>query len=285
MAEGGQHTQSQRSRWLIAAAIFAALLFFLAFLIASYPYKETVTKLLAPYHLKLTYADQQMSLPWGVRFDKVELLSTASRPNELLVSSNRLTMVPTLGSLLLGAPALRLQADLYSGTARATVLRDSQMINLDFRLESIDLAASQPLRQLGTALRGRFSSTGTARISGPALDDNHAAGVFRSRDVTVEVAKGFPLIHLGSVTGRFILDNRMLTFQQLQAEGGDFTIKADGVLQLAPEIADSEIDARVFLTPAPSGRDHFGLFLRFLPHPPAAGPYYIHGPLTEPSIR
>lgn len=285
MADRVKPARSLRSRWLIAGAIAAALLLFFSFLIASYPYNDTLAKLLAPYQLKLTYAGQRMHLPWGVRFDDVTLLSTASHPNQLLVKSDCLTMVPTLGSLLLGAPALRFEADLYSGTARATVLRHAQTVNLDFNLESIDLAASQPLHQLGAAIGGRLSSAGTAQLSGPAFDNSQAAGTFNSRDVTVRVVSGFPVIHLGSVDGKFILNDNVITFQQLEAQGGDFAIKADGAIQLAPELADSEIDARVFLTPAQSGRDHFGLLLHFLPHPPSAGPYYIHGLLTEPSVH
>lgn len=285
MAKRAPRAQSFRSRWLIAAAIIGALLVFFAFLIASYPYKDTLARILAPYQLKLTYADQRMSLPWGVRFEDVTLSSTTSRPNQVLINGDRLILVPTLSSILLGTPGLRLKADVYSGTARATVLRKAQVVDLNFELESIDLASSQPLRQFGAALGGRLSSTGTAQLISPALDDNRAAGTFDSHDVTVEIANGFPLIHLGSVSGRLILNDGVLTFQQLQAEGGDFAIKADGAIQLAPELADSEINARVFLTPAPSGRAHFGLFLRFLPHLPSAGPYYIHGPLTEPSVH
>ncbi|MGH7842790.1 MAG: hypothetical protein ACREQD_11015, partial [Candidatus Binataceae bacterium] len=119
---------------------------------------------------------------------------------------------------------------------------------------------------------------------GPRITDSSGAAAVAAREVTLEITHGFPLIHLGMISGRILLGGGAMTFQQLETHGGDLEARADGTIRLAPELDASTIAARLYLTPTASGRAHFGLFLKLLPHPPAEGPYYLRGPLYAPSL-
>lgn len=284
MPEDGGGARALRRRWIVASAAVGAVICLLSFIVASFPYRDTLAAVLAPHQLRLTYAAQRASLPIGVTLTKVRLLSTASRPNQLLVEGDRLTLRPTLSSLLCGERAVHLSAAVYGGDLRATVVQHPDAVAMQFALDALDLARSRPLHQFEVELSGKLSAEGSTSL-GAAIADDHAESAFSGREVILTVAPGFPAIALGQIEGRVTLEQGTMNFEQVQSRGGDFTLRADGAITLADELEASELHARIYLTPNPSGRAHFGFFLRFLPHPPSAGPYYIDGPLYAPSIH
>jgi type II secretion system protein N len=265
---------------LAAGAIFM----FAAFLIANFPYDDMASTMLAPYRLKLTYRAQHIHLPIGVALDGVDLVSTARSPVELLLRSPNLALRPTLGSLLLGHPGLGLDAELYRGTLHATLRQEAGAMGVTFAAHALSLDQSPMVNQFGARLGGTLSADGSAQIHGPMLADSRAQATIAGHNVTVEITHGFPVIHLGAVSGRIMLADGVLSFQDLETHGGDVESKADGTIQVGADPADSTIVARVYLTPTPSGRAHFGLLFNMLPHPPSAGPYEVRGPLLSPSV-
>ncbi|HXR25149.1 MAG TPA: type II secretion system protein GspN [Candidatus Binataceae bacterium] len=269
---------------VIVVLVAGALLTFAAFLIADFPYDDMASTMLAPYRLKLNYRAQHIHLPIGVALDGVDLVSIASSPSQLLLQSPNVALRPTLGSLLLGRPGLGLDAEVYRGTLHATVEQEAGAIGVTFDARALSLDDSQLLSQFGTLLGGTLSAGGSARIHGPMLTDNTGRATIDGHDVTVEITHGFPLIHLGTISGQILLENGVLSFQDLETHGGDVESKADGAIQLGADPADSTITARVYLTPTPSGRAHFGLLFHMLPHPPSEGPYEVRGPLLSPSV-
>src|SRR5260221_6986974 len=68
-----------RPRMLIALWALAALAVFAFALIATFPYNLSVSRLLAPYQLKLVYQAQHPRLPIGVELENVKLVSLAGR--------------------------------------------------------------------------------------------------------------------------------------------------------------------------------------------------------------
>ncbi|MGH7880645.1 MAG: hypothetical protein ACREQD_14270, partial [Candidatus Binataceae bacterium] len=154
-----------RRGWLIAGASCAALALFLAFLIASFPYNDTASALLAPYRLKLIYQAQHLRLPFGVRLEDASLISTdggISHPP--LAHSSEIILTPALGSLLFGTPGLNLHAQLYAGTIAATIHQNADAIDLVFNLDALDLAQCAPLQQFEATLGGSLSGAGSAVI-------------------------------------------------------------------------------------------------------------------------
>lgn len=274
-----------RPVWLIAAAAGLALILFAAFLIASFPYNETASALLAPYRLKLIYRTQHPHLPFGVRLEDASLIALADGASHPLVNSPDITLTPALTALFLGRMGLKINAELYTGTIAATLRQDAGLGDLAFNLDALNLAQCAPLQQFGPLFGGSLSAAGSALLRGPAINDNRGAATVTGRDVTLAITRGFPLIHLGTIRGRLLLDSGVVTFQELDSHGGDLEARASGSIRLAPNLADSTIAALIYLTPTPSGQAHFGLFLKMLPHPPAEGPYYLRGSLYSPSLN
>jgi type II secretion system protein N len=270
---------------LIATVAVVALTLFAAFLTANFPYKETASAMLAPYQLKLVYHAHHPRLPFGVRLEDASVIALADGSNHPLVNSPEISLMPSLSSILLGKPGLNISAELYAGTFAATIRQNAGAVDLDFSLKTLNLAECIPLQRFGPVFGGNLSGTGSAAIRGPAISDNAGATTIDGRDVTLEITRGFPLIHLGFVSGRLLLDSGVVTFQDLESHGGDLEARANGEIQLVPNLADSTIAARIYLTPTASGQAHFGLFFKMLPHPPTEGPYDLRGPLYSPSLN
>src|SRR6202040_842966 len=96
----------------IGYATIGVLCFF-AFLLATFPYTDALSGLLAPMGLRLSTKGQGMSFPFGVSMDGVMLDSPASgRP---FFQSDKLRVTPTLLSMLIGSPGVKISADAYGG--------------------------------------------------------------------------------------------------------------------------------------------------------------------------
>ncbi|HVC45277.1 MAG TPA: type II secretion system protein GspN [Candidatus Binataceae bacterium] len=279
-----------RARWLrgrralIGYALLGAVVF-VTFLVANFPYSDTVTTMLAPYQLKLVCDDQRLSPPIGAELRGVRLISTAGGDDDAVLDSPAVTLAPTLASLFLGRPGLHVRADLYGGMVKATIGQRAGVTNLSFTLDALDLADGRPLRRFGAVIDGRLSGIGSAVIAGPNIPDNSGRLTLDGRDLSLAIADGFPAVHLGTLTGLLELAAGALRLDGLEAHGADLDLKASGTIQLGATLDDSTIDLTFFLTPTQSGRDHFGFFLRMLPHPPGPNaPYTLQGDLLAPSL-
>jgi type II secretion system protein N len=274
-----------RKAW--AAYLAVGLVVFVIFLIGSFPYSATVSSMLAPYHLRLTYESQQISPPIGVELIDVSLMPTSANPSDPLLQSPEVTLVPTLSALFLGHPGLRLRARLYDGTVKSTMRQHAGIIDLNFDLDEINPAQCVPLRSVGAIIEGRISAVGAAHIVSPNLPDNSAQMTLDARQVVITLINGigFPPIELGTVTGVMHLSNGTIAIERAQASGGDAEIEATGSLQLGATLAESTVDLQFTLTPTPAGRDHLGFFLNMLPpRRESATPYTLSGPLLQPNL-
>ena len=274
-----------RRTMIVACALLGAAVF-ASFLVADFPYGETLTSLLAPYHLKLTYSAQHLSVPIGAKLTNVRLFSTANAAtDDALLQSPAMTLAPTLASLLFGSPGMHVRADLYGGLVRLTLHQRAGAVNLDFDLDSLQLAQSAQLRALGAVVDGTLSGNGTAQINGPNLPDDNAMIKVSGDQLAISIVNGFPAIHLGTLTGNLKLERGAVKLDGFVGHGADLDLKADGTIQLGETPEDSTIDLTLYLDPTPAGRDHFGFFMKLLPHPPGPdAPFSIQGDLLSPSI-
>jgi type II secretion system protein N len=274
-------------RTMIVACVLLGAAVFASFLVADFPYGETLTSLLAPYHLKLTYSAQHLSVPIGAKLTNVRLFSTANAAtdDDALLQSPAMTLAPTLASLLFGRPGMHVRADLYGGLVRLTLHQRAGAVNLDFDLDSLQLSRSAQLRALGAVVDGTLSGNGTAQINGPNLPDDDAAMKVSGDQLAISIVNGFPAIHLGTLTGNLKLERGAIKLDGFVGHGADLDLKADGTIQLGETPEDSTIDLTLYLDPTPAGRDHFGFFMKLLPHPPGPdAPFSIQGDLLSPSI-
>lgn len=275
---------SWRRKWLLAAyAVFGAAIF-TAFLVASFPYDDSVSSILAPFKLKLVYRAQRISPPLGARLESVRLVSVANSQDQLVLESPNVTLEPTLGSLFLGRPGVKVYAELFGGMVQATVRPRSGVVNLNFDLNGLSLVQSDPLHQLGASLSGTVSAAGSAELRNPSIPDSTGHFTLDGENVALQIVNGLPPIRLGAVTGKLALDHGTVTLERVEAHGADLELNATGTIQLAQDLPDSAVELRVSLKPTASGSAHFALFLNLLPHPPAAGPYTVEGRLAAPSI-
>jgi type II secretion system protein N len=273
-----------RSKWLIAIYGIFGLAVFVTYIAASFPYSDALSSILAPYQMKLVYDSQRLSPPVGARLEDVRLLSTVGPSPQLLLRSPGVTLAPALGSLLLGRPAIRVSADLYGGLVDVTVYQRAGATNLSFVLNGVSLAESAPLQQLGTKLSGSVSGAGSAELNGMLLSGDRGHMTLDGHDVVVEIVDGAPPIRLGTVSGMLSLEDGVLTMRDVEAHSGDLELRAEGTIRLDQEVAESYLEMRLSLVPTASGREHFGIFLKLLPHPPEEGPYQVSGPLMSPNI-
>jgi type II secretion system protein N len=270
---------------LIFASALIGLAVFAAFLAADFPYKDTLSSMLAPYNLKLTYESQHLSPPIGAELVGVQLFSTSGGGDEALLQSPAVTLAPTLASLLFGRPGMHVRANLYGGVVHVTVHQRSGVVNLDFTLDSLQLAQNAQLRSFGAVVKGNLSGSGAAQINGPNLPDDQATMAVNGDQIEVAIVDGFPPIHLGTLTGNLQLDQAAVKLSGIVAHGDDLDLKADGTIQLGETLDDSTINLTFYLTPTQNGLDHFGFFLKMLPHPPGPdAPFTVDGNLLSPSI-
>lgn len=271
--------------WIVVGLAAVAVFLFVAFLVASFPYDDTIARLLAPYQLKLAYEEQHFNLPIGVEFERVSLYAEDQTPHRLILRSPAVTFAPAITSLIFARPEFKLDAALFGGSIRVKVRQEAEVIDTDFQLDDLSLAESRALRQFGVTLAGTVAGKGSASLRDGDLAEDKGLGHFSGAKVTLDIARGFPRIRLGSIEGHLELTNRVLTFEEVEVHGGDVEARANGAIELAPDLAESTITARLYLTPTTMGRDRFGFFFNLLPHPPAEGPYYVHGPITSPTIN
>jgi type II secretion system protein N len=280
--------------------VFAAILF-TAFLAASFPYAETISALIAPMKIKMVFQRQEMNFPLGARLENVRLLSLTNQ--QLLLQSPAVTIAPRVSWLLFGRPCLRIHALIYGGVLDASVYSSAPAVMVDFHLTSLNLAGiisafrqqqvpaqternekGQALPQLGITLSGELSGRGLAQVTGVELTAARASIVLVGRHIRAAIIDGLPSLDLRVVRGKVLLDRGVATLQDVSAVGSAGEVKAQGEIQLAPDIARSTVRLTVSLAPTAKGRASFGPLLNMLPHAPSDGPYQLEGVLTSPSL-
>ena len=188
MSEAADSTPQARRlrgrRALIGYAILGVVVF-VTFLVANFPYSDTVTNMLAPYKLKLVCDDQRLSPPIGAELRGVRLISTAGGNDQALLDSPAVTLAPTFASLFLGRPGLHVRADLYGGIVKATIGQRAGITNLTFTLDALDLADGRPLKRFGAVIDGRLSGNGSAVIAGPNIPDNSGRLTLDGRQLSI----------------------------------------------------------------------------------------------------
>jgi type II secretion system protein N len=265
----------------LAYTAVGVLLFF-ASLLATFPYADTLTGVLAPMGLRLTMRDQGLSFPFGIRMDGVMLDSPDGRRQ--LFQSERLRVTPAFLSMLSGTPGVTISADAYGGNFDLHARRIGDATVLSFRGADLHVENYPALRAMGLNLRGVISGDGDAYITQRNILADHGVIHLSASGASYQLFAGMKPLKLGDITGSAQLDHGKLTIEQLDSHGGDLSISGRGVIDLQPNLPDSEVAIKFQLATTPTGRERLGFLLNFLPHPPAAGPYFLSGTLAFPRL-
>jgi type II secretion system protein N len=270
-------------RWLLAIYAIFAVLLFIAFLVASFPYADTLSSICAPIQLRIVYRSQRMSFPMGARLEDLQVISTAMLSNQIVFRSPEVVVAPTLASLVFGHPGISISTPLYGGEIHAVVNKRRDLAVAEFKLYSVNLAQVSALLQSDVAINGELSGSGSLQVKGNLLNAGTGQFTVNGRKLTLAIFNT-PL-RLGTVAAQLSLAGNLLTIHQAEAHGADASIRANGELLLGPDPADSDIELIVSLTPTQEGSARFGPLIKMLPHPPEAGDYRISGRLISPAVH
>ena len=283
MAELLDYLRSRRviGKRLLYTAL--ALVLFLMFLVADFPYGDAISSLIAPSGLSLDYQGQHLNLPFGARLDEVRLRYADDSANRsTLIESPNVTVSPTIGSLLLRRPGVRIAAKLRGGWLRLALSENGGATHVSFTANDVSLASFEPL---GRFAQGSLSGDGSIEIDGRNALAGKGALELSGKRLAVRLGPTMPPIKLDEAAATLKMDQGVVEVAKLMGHGPDFSISAHGTIQLAPSPLQSIADLTVTLEPTSSGTRHFGVLLNLLPHPPGSGPYIVRGPLALPSIK
>jgi type II secretion system protein N len=265
----------------IAYAAIGVMLFF-AFLLVTFPYTDTLSGVLAPMGLRLTSRAQGISFPYGVKMEGATLDSPAD--GRLIFQSDRLRVAPALLSWLMGSPGVQISADAYGGSFDLRARRRGSVVELIFNGADLHLESYPALRAMGVNVAGIISGNGDAFLTQDNLSADHGIVHLDASGASYRIFAGMTPLKLGNLTANIKLDNGKLTIEQLESHGGDLTVSGRGVIELDPNLPDSELAIKFQLATTPAGRKQLGFLLNFLPHPPNSAPYFLHGTLAAPGL-
>lgn len=257
---------------------------FAAYLISTFPYSATLSKLLAPMGLALSSASQSASFPFGARLSDVRLISTKPASAGPLIESPEVTVAPAFLSMLTLHPGVRVNAALYHGIVNLTLRPKSGGTAISYNLESVDIARQSLVAIPGAAAAGILSGSGNLWLSSSVDVAESGEGELRVAGLTLTSPFASSPIRLGDAHSKFKLDQGTLTIEELKASGGDLMLTATGTIQLASDPAQSELAIELTLSPAPGAAAQLAALLAILPHPPGSQPYRLTGTLNAPRI-
>ncbi len=270
-----------RTHALEAGYAGAGVVFFALFLVATFPYSDAVSNVLAPMGLGLKSGDQKLSLPFGVELEDVRLVSLTA-PGAPLLQSDRIKVAPALGSLLLLHPGVRARADLYDGIVSVSARRSGGGTQISFDLSSLNLARNRELASLGANLAGLLSGSGTMLLAADDPASQSGDLGLTATGVNLRVGTGMPAITLGNVNARLKLAGGALSLEQFRSSGGELTLDGQGTIRPASDWRQSPINLTVKMAFSPGAQSRLQFLLAMLPHLPGDEPYRILGTLGAP---
>jgi len=260
----------------------AGAILFIAFLFATFPYADALSGVLQPMGLRISSRETGISFPIGIKMTGVTLDSILDgRP---VFQSDQLRITPSLLSMLIGAPGVKLHANAYGGNLELRAHRSGDATALSFSGSDLLLERYTAIRALGLNLGGAFSGDGTLLVSQQGVAADRGEINLAASNASFRLFPGSPPIKIGNLIATIKLDKGKLTLEKMASHGGDLTISGRGVIELEPNLPDSGVAIRFQLETTPVARAQLGILLNFLPHPPNSTPYFIHGTLGAPSL-
>jgi type II secretion system protein N len=272
-----------RRTWLVRLGYAAfGIVLFAAFVIATFPYSATLSKVLAPMGLQVASANQRMDFPFGAQLTDFRVTSNASSTGAPVFESPDVSVAPSIVSLLLFHPGVRVKASLYGGVGRMIARPSGDGTAVSFALSAVDISQQHIYEFPGITALGILSGTGDFRISRDDFEKNTGHGELSASGLTINS----PLapVRLGDAAGTFKLDRGTLTIENLKTTGGDVILNASGTVQLGPDPDTTILAIQFTLTPTPDAARRLGFLFAALPHPPGVQPYQISGTLSAPRL-
>jgi len=264
------------------AYVAAGAILFVTFLFATFPYADAISGVLQPMGLRLGSRESGISFPIGIKMTGVSLDSVID--GQAVFQSDQIRITPSLLSMLIGSPGVKVHADAYGGKLELRARRSGDATSLSFSGSDLHLERYTAMRALGLNLGGTFSGDGDLLVSQQGVATDHGEINLTAADALFRLFPGSPPIKIGDLIATIKLDKGKLTLEKMESHGGDLTISGRGVIELEPNLPDSVVAIKFKLETTAVARAQLGILLNFLPHPPNATPYFIHGTLGAPAL-
>jgi len=282
-ARASLQAESERARYVWLAYAAVGLTLFAAYLISTFPYSTTLTKVLTPMGLEVTSTGQSASFPFGAKLSGVRLRSIKPKPGGLMVESSAVTIAPSFLSMLMFHPGVNVKAALYDGIVNVTLRPSGGGTAISYDLDSVDLSRQTLFPLPETDASGTLSGNGTLWLDGGNIAQTGGGQLSAAHLTFKSPFLGIP-IALGDGQSKFKLDQGKLTIERCATSGGDVAVNATGTVQLAPDPAQSVLAIEFTLSPTPDAASRLSGFFLMLPHPPGPEPYRLTGTVSAPQI-
>ena len=236
------------------------------------------------------------SLPFGLKLQETQV-SQSANPNKIIFRADRLSIRPTIGTLLVGKLNLRFEGLAYDGVLKGYANFSEKSLQAPFSasivLRDIRMGKYDLRSLIGRHVEGKLDGTVAYNGKNNLLIEGSGEADLRLSDGRLELLQ--PILSLDSidfsqVTIKMALQNRKINLTQVALEGPNMRGTLSGIISLRTEIGKSRLDLRGTIEPfsdffksLPGTRDTVKLFQRRLKRGTLT--FVIRGTLAEPSIQ
>jgi len=236
------------------------------------------------------------SLPFGLKLHETRVSQRAS-PNKIVFRADRVSIQPTIGSLLVGKLNLCFEGLAYDGVLKGCAHFTEESLQAPFAtsivIKDIRMGKYDLPSLIGRHVKGSLDGTITYNGKNNLFIEGSGEADLRLSDGSVELLQ--PILTLESidfsqVSIKMALQNRKINLTQVALEGPNMRGTLSGIISLQKEIGKSRLDLRGTIEPfsdffksLPGTRDTVKLFQRRLKRGTLS--FIIRGTLTEPSIQ
>ena len=236
------------------------------------------------------------SLPFGLKLHETRV-SQRANPNKIVFRADRVSIQPTIGSLLVGKLNLCFEGLAYDGVLKGCAHFTEESLQAPFAtsivIKDIRMGKYDLPSLIGRHVKGSLDGTITYNGKNNLFIEGSGEADLRLSDGSVELLQ--PILTLESidfsqVSIKMALQNRKINLTQVALEGPNMRGTLSGIISLQKEIGKSRLDLRGTIEPfsdffksLPGTRDTVKLFQRRLKRGTLS--FIIRGTLTEPSIQ
>jgi type II secretion system protein N len=236
------------------------------------------------------------SLPFGLKLQKARLAQRAN-PNKIIFRADRVSVKPTIGTLLVGNLNLCFEALAYDGVLKGCANFIEKRLQAPFStsivLKDIHLDKYDLRGLIGRHVEGRLDGTVAYNGKNDLLIEGSGEADLRLSDGRLELLQpilSLETIDFNQVSVKMALQNRKINLTQVALEGSNMRGTLSGIISLQKDIGESRLDLKGTIEPfsdffksLPGARNMVKLFQRRLKRGTLS--FIIRGTLKEPSIQ
>ena len=236
------------------------------------------------------------SLPFGLKLQETQVWQSAN-PSKIIFRADRLSIRPTVGTLLVGKLNFCFEGLAYDGVLRGCANFGEKSLQPPFSasivLRDISMGKYDLRSLIGRHVEGRLDGTVAYNAKNDLLIEGSGEADLRLSDGRLELLQ--PILSLDSINFKQVsikmaLQNRKINLTQVALEGPNMRGTLTGIISLQKDIGKSRLDLRGTIEPfsdffksLPGTRDMVKLFQRRLKRGTLT--FIIRGTLKEPSIQ